>query len=1199
MIRKYLFILFLCLLFVWFVVAYLYWGDQRILKREFLWSAITVAAFLFWLIAERLIEYWRKYRARKTSNSAQVSTRPKALLEEETEFLALLGEAKQRLAQAPTLKGTKPLSLADLSRYLILGPAGAGKTAAFHCSGLEPALLAGQVRTAHASVASTRVSNLWLVNQSLFVEFGGHVFDGEPALLARLVRLLQDGGPSPKWKSWLRFFLPSGTLQGVVLFFDLGQFSGTPEPSKLDRSAQEIRERLFAIAEVAGSDFGVYACFTKADSLRYFAEFFERFSEKEADQVFGVLTDQTSLAPPEEGVWSEVETKRLNELFQSLSVGLGERRLLALAQEPDNKRKPAIYEFPREFKKTRTPLVQFLVDVFKPDPLRPGPRLRGFFLSGTRRTVLGDMHAAFGTVGGASEATQVFKGDPTVLASTAHADESRMFVKDFLNEVLRRGPSTLRRGVTYSRIERRRRIAAACAAGLAFFLMVVWTNSFFRNRELIASVRAASDEARRISGDIDLARLQSLDRLRNQVMELERNNSIGLHWGLYIGDELLTNARKLYFNRLKRLSLDRIHDEMAAQLSHAPTYSTLKVYRTITSRACAPDRAIVSKELKNSANETYPGLPADERDLLFAQLDFYTSEISDRAELPVPLSEDQAAEAIARDYLLQAGGPQQQLSHFVNDLNQRVKAISVAEKVPDYLKVLAGDAQVQGAYTKDGQVAFKDLIAKGGAGAAGEKCVLGESLGSTAQSVDAQTMHEVESLYYQQYADAWRSFLVSCSVRRFSDRNDAAQRLSILSEPQSPLLGVIRLIADNMVFPAPKPAEKSALEGLAQKAGFGGLAQAGAKTEEAAGQVQKHLSSDGGIMNIHDLVNQFNPVLYTTPPGDGLVNEHNKEYVNGLRALQESLAAMKGLPTEAIATTIPKALDALSQARKAQYDLADKFSSVGDGGLSKQLADLLAQPIQLADQVMPKVENPITKINHGLAQVCTAIAPVLKTFPFAPAATQEAEIPDVARAFGPNGTLFKYAQGSDLVKRNGQKWESGAAGLGLTVNPALLDYLNRAQQLSDALFGKSDLQPRFTYILRPIRNQSNQVVLVLDGKRISSADALQVPFSWPASSGVQPGASGTVVHSDGSTTPFGSYPTAWGVFRLFQNADSRPLGNVAVQWSQIRGMGNAAAQAFNPPAKIEFVDFSAGIDLFNPKFFEPLRQCPQSAANPN
>ena len=45
---------------------------------------------------------------------------------------------------------------------------------------------------------------------------------------------------------------------------------------------------------------------------------------------------------------------------------------------------PGIYEFPREFRKLRTLLVQLAVDLCRPSQLRTGPFFRGFYFTGVR-----------------------------------------------------------------------------------------------------------------------------------------------------------------------------------------------------------------------------------------------------------------------------------------------------------------------------------------------------------------------------------------------------------------------------------------------------------------------------------------------------------------------------------------------------------------------------------------------------------------------------------------------------------------------------------------------------------------------------------------------------------------------------------------------------------------------------------------------
>jgi type VI protein secretion system component VasK len=133
------------------------------------------------------------------------------------------------------------------------------------------------------------------------------------------------------------------------------------------------------------------------------------------------------------------------------------------------------------------------------------------------------------------------------------------------------------------------------------------------------------------------------------------------------------------------------------------------------------------------------------------------------------------------------------------------------------------------------------------------------------------------------------------------------------------------------------------------------------------------------------------------------------------------------------------------------------------------------------------------------------------------------------------------------------------------------------------------VQPHLTYTIRP--NSPPGVRLVLDGQELNSArSGLQKEFQWPAAAGTLSGAQGFV----GDSIPIGQYDGMWGVFRLFQNADERALGEVSVKWSRVRGLGSATPQPLPQTARIEFVKFPGGFDLFNPKFFEALR-CPDSA----
>ena len=86
--------------------------------------------------------------------------------------------------------------------------------------------------------------------------------------------------------------------------------------------------------------------------------------------------------------------KRLTKAFDEIFYSLAERRIVLLPRENEGDKLPGIYEFPRELRKLRTLLVQFLVDLARPSHLGTNPFLRGFYFTGVRPVVVDDVVAA-------------------------------------------------------------------------------------------------------------------------------------------------------------------------------------------------------------------------------------------------------------------------------------------------------------------------------------------------------------------------------------------------------------------------------------------------------------------------------------------------------------------------------------------------------------------------------------------------------------------------------------------------------------------------------------------------------------------------------------------------------------------------------------------------------------------------------------
>lgn len=1229
-IRAMLFLLFLYTLLVWIVSAYL-GGD--FVRLGLFWTGAGVAALLAWLICERILAWWRLRRARKTASPPQSGAAVKtsiALHPDDAALRQLVDEANSRLAQAEAWRGTGA-TLFDLPLFLVLGSEGSGKTAVIQNSGVEAHLLAGQAMSGGEAPAPTRVANIWLAQKAIYLEVSGRIFAGD---LTRFSEWLRELAPKQqqtgiqrrlagtRLASLLAVPQRPGNLRGVILVSGLKEFIGEPESARHDRAASLVRDRLDAVAAHFGTRCPVYVLFTRCDQITYFREFFGRMSENESAQPFGALAGSDEILETPGQAWADAETKRLNRYYNQIFLCLSNRRLLALTNEPKLQTRPAVYEFPREFKKVRTPLVRYLVDIFRPSPLKVAPQLRGFFFTGTRmveRTGGAGREASSTIRGGSGDAgaTMIFRPGATEVFSygSARGPEAApggaktlgwMFLADLFHKVLLRDRpalTPLKTPAATVPVWTKGAMAAAALVGTLFAL--TWTFSWFGNRTLIADVRAGIEAMNARPSALTVDSLRPMDQLRQRLEAIETGDSWRLHWGLYSGGEILKEGQRAYFRRAKTMFLDGANMTLLAGLTQpgaGSLYDRLKTQVTISKKACAVDVPLVKRVLEQAVRDWKPNQDAEPTVLVQRQIDYYVRILRASETPPVILGSDAAAIAAAQGALQTAYALEPQLNVLLNQVAKRAPNLNVAERVPGYAKVMSGPSEFPGQFTKAGAAVMESLIDSGDWGGAGEECVTGKSAGLVAGvRQSAESKSRLRELYFLRYAEAWRGALRRFRVLPFNGVRDAAAKLDLLSGSQSPLLTVIKVVADNTNF-SEKAGEVSKWDPIAQKLGLGSLVAQAKKGEKRLERVEQIVSGPAGL-TAADVTKLMQPVHVTTPPTlPVLVSEGNQAYVMGLRGLQQSLDKMSRGTEADVVALIPEAQQALAQAKMGLKGLADRFANTGNQDLNVELTNLLDQPIRWADAVIPR--NPVTfsagKLNGDLAAMCRQIGQVLSKYPFNAQSSVDVLLTDVVRAFGPaTGAVWQFQQNSlaDLAVRQGPAWVQAKPKPRLTAG--LLAFLDRAQQLTDVLFpgGNAAAQPRLSYILRGVPG-SPGVRLTIDGKEINTAASnLQVEFGWPATSPSQAGAEGNVILPGNVTFPFGSYPGQWAVFHLFQNADDRAVGDKRLQWSRARGPGGATLQPFNPPAKLEFVQFPGGVDLFNPRFFDALR-CPSQAVIP-
>ncbi len=1219
-IKSLLFSLFLYVSLVWVWAVYRYPSAKA---RDFalLWTAIGLVVLLFVVLGARVVGWWRSWRA-KAASQPKNTPKPGAFVhEDDSEMAALVATADATLAAAAGLEKIRGKSqLAGRPLYLLLGPEGSGKTDTLVNCGLEPLpqLLAGQV-TGASGVQPTRLCNIWLLQNAIVAEVSGKVFSGDANRLIELLKILKGKTGLPLWRQIWRGPEHGLELRGVLAFSDCKMFAGKGEPQNLERQSRDWQDRFRAVGEAFGVDFPVYQIITKCDQILYFPDFFRRLPEREAGQVMGCTM---SLGVPVSGSSQNAagggDIKIITAAFRSLNQSLSTRRLLHLAHEPDPARRPGVYEFPREVKRIRASLIQFLADATRPSSLRPGPQLRGFYFTASRDVEAAAADPAATRANWAPNVqvgvTGLFRVDATQLINAAELNKIAsmgrlavarrwMFVTDLFQKVILADRVIPRILPVTSRVEQLRQVGFAAACGFCALMAFAFCWSWAGNRELLAETSSSVDSRNRTTD------LQSLDALRLQVARLndyDRNGApISLRWGLYSGDRVTEAARAAYFRRFQLLILNDTNAFLLNRLESLPAtpspndpsdpyYRYLKTHLIISSGSCPADPLTVSRTLKDAFIQTPLAARLGDRGLADTQIDFFANELP--YGNPIRLPENMAVRDHARQYLQGIKGVDKIYNSILSNIESKVpKPKRLNDLAPQYKSVLAGGGDPPAAFTVEGwrllEKALKDVASAG----LGDDCVMGATAsGASAQTADVE--RAIQARFIRDFVDQWRRYLSGFTVSPYGGPEDAARKLEILSGYRSPSLALLFITSKAADFPTPSGEAGSAESPSILDKAISKLPSSARKA--AAGIADTRTSDATAAPTPADIVRSFQPVRWVVPPGsEGLINDKNNAYVTALGQLGHSMDEIAHAANPLDPAVHLAANQSFVRALDTVQEIAKGFKSFGADGLDQVVIRLLEQPIRNAKPYIHTGDPTPKLLNGQLLSLCKGLNTTLHKYPFQPSASEEVSLDELSKWFGPStGDIWKF-QGkslSEFTVKDGSEWKSKDPAKKPQVTTDLVAFLNGAQRISDAFYTPGSSQIRLGYTMRPKMDSKEAILEIeVDGQPHTWTSGLQKAFFWPAPPGTKDPGAIVRVRVGNVTIPVASQGGLWGIFRAMRDAEPRALGAKLVEWKQIRG-GNGRLEPISPPARVEIVEFPGNADLFNPKFFETLH-CPVSA----
>jgi type VI secretion system protein ImpL len=1120
-------------------------------------NPVLIVAILAAVVLLALVGVWFYLRKKKASASPDGPAPPGS-----DEIALLVREANAKLAASSAAKGAR---VATSPVFVVLGEASSAKTSVVLNSGLDPELLAGQVYQS-GSVTPTRTANLWFSRGAVFVEAGGPLASDQK-MWDRLAAKLSSGAGV--------FSRGQQAARAAIVCFDCENFTKPGAHQAAVESAKKLRARLGELCRALGIQLPVYVIFTKMDRLPFFTEYVANLTNEEAGQVFGVTLPFSGVR--KDGVYAEQQTARLTAELDRLFRSLAALRLEFLPREADAAKLPPVYEFPREFRKARQVAVEFLVDLCRPSELSAGPLLRGVYFSGVRPIVINEAaplttaSPQSATYTAVADATSLFR--PGIMAPAPHQAALQPFARKvpqwlflgrlFSDVVLADKVAMNASGESTGRSFARRLLFGGAAA-LCFLAIVAFTVSFFRNRGLESQVR---DAARAVPaaavGGSDIApveSLRSLETLRQavaQVAAYRESAPWSYRWGLNVSPALYPEARTVYFDRFRAALFAQTQGELLRFLrglpptpgpDYGPTYDALKAYIITTSHPEKSTQPFLPPQLMQWWINRRT-IDPERQQLARKQFDFYSAQLLEGN--PFSRSGDDAAIAGARRYLAQFAGIERVYAFMLAETSKGIAPVNFNKRFPGSAEAVVQTHEVPGAFTKQGWAAMKDAIAHADRYFSGEPWVLGDQ---QAANLDlGKLQQELKTRYSTDFIKEWRTYMKSASVLRYAGLKDAAQKLTLLSGNQSPLLELVSLVSDNTAV------------------------------------------DDPAVAAI------FQPAQAAVPPGstDRFIAPPNQNYMNALVALQTSIEGIANQPGQPSDAAVAPTLASAGQAKINTRQMAQAFRIDAEGHIEANLQKLLEDPITYAEGLL-RTLGPAELNGKGKA-LCGQFRALMAKFPFNPNGTAEASLAEVNGLFRkPDGALWTFYDQNlqkALVKQGGQYAPAASGSVALT--PTFVTFFNTAAGFSEALYPAGAQDPRFTYTLTPEQAEGIQNMTVrLDGDSLVYAGGKGAPkqFTWQ----------GGGAHEAKATLKFGgpdlswsSNEGLWAVFRFFAKAERTQAAgaNETFEWV-IRIGKDAVTLPSGKPLTVRLtLDMGAAPRVFDKGYFARMT-CVADVARP-
>lgn len=1052
-------------------------------------------------------------------------------------------------------------ALSALPWYVIIGPPGTGKSTALRSSGLKFPYLTkkGGVR----GVGGTRNCDWWLTNEGVLLDTAG--------------RYMTEDDDQDEWLSFLDAVAkarPRRPINGLLVTVAAPDLLAADEQGAAELG-QQLRERVDEVTGRLHLVVPVYLLVTKCDLLAGFVETFGNLAKSERGQIWGLTVPVGTSHPDGPG-------QLVREKVDELTSVLEERALGRLAQERRMESRERILRFPRQLAALRANLGEVVQALFSENPYQDTPLLRGvYFTSGTQEgrpidKVMAAMAQAFGI-------------KSALPAATEPATDSRSyFLTSLFNEIIFKDRKlAVRSSAALQRQKRTRYVYAGVAAALSVALVLLPLLAFGSMRGQSAALAQAVKEVSNVSYPSD--RLARLDALRQQLQEMreQESSAVGGLWtfGMNRRAQLLDAALPVYGHWVRELVVLEVAASDEKELAKLPEpgeraplappppqpQPDRRRRRRGRGRGSAPISASVPAAAPEALDQdaTFERLkrhmllslqptdpPATNEELFESELQSLVPRLADDYKDQASVSTDSAVirQQLAllfelwpkhrdqwklerKDELRRKGQAaladmdrtRRLLEQKMREWSKGKPDLTLASMVRD-VSVYETSQVVRAAFTKEVWEAHVRAALENPP-SDDEAWILGM------KPSDTQLKEELQREYYLQYIREWTRFLGSIELRTVREPNDVTRRLESLTDSESPLKALFGAISKNVWLATPKPGEQPVVpDERTISATFFPLLRVD------SGWLQKAVAKLG-------------PAGRPTMDLDTYVGRL-KEFLKAVSAAQDPAAAAGVAKTlRAEAGNMRSSIAAASQ--------GEVYESV--------LQQLWVRPIfKMADALDAQTRQ---KLNYDWCDAVFSVhrAELRGRFPFSRAGT-DANLPSVVELYGGKGKLAQFYK-DNLASKIGNDGREFRRMGGEMVQESLLEYLNRAKTLSDALFPNDSPDPlvEFAVVLHPPALPSVLGVnFFVDGQQArQDTGPSEGPqrLRWPGA-GKEKGAYITIARKGGAPVRIDCRDCngTWGFFRFLAEGRVEKKSARTFTMSWLADIGGQSV-----PVKVDFV----------------------------